>query len=628
LTPALPRVLERTGFTGVLHCTLDDGQFPTGGQSRIEWEGFGGTTIAAIGCLPLDAGRSEVFLRLAETLSNAMNLDHTSAVMFAHWPGRACRWYDDLRRIASYGTVFGNFLSIDEYFEQTSAAGQRAHYSSDKYRSPYLVQDVTAGRGDPISRWSRYFTRRATFETIAAVETLASTCGASPRVRTDQSLAFAVEDSIGATDEAIAELDDQLAKALQKPLGDLAQALTGRGASPERGLLAVNPHSHAEQAIIRRPSSRDCPLTVETPAMGFAWIGSDSEPSHVIERKGWFGWRKVLEMPPLAAENVLRNEFFEIRFDPQLGSIRTISDYSSRDPRLAQQIALRLPHGGEPGSDQNYSIMAADSLQVTSAGPVLGEMVSRGRLLDREGRRVAGFCQTTRVRRGSRVIEVEIELDTDRQPGPNPWDSYYAVRFAWKDETAKLHRSVSLANVPTELTQFESPHFVDICRAKQHTTLLCGGLPYHRRLGLRMLDTLLAVQGETARRFRFGIGIDVPNPASAALAFLSPPLVLADQPSPPSASGWLFHLDCRNVLATHWQWLPASDNGEQGAGVRVRLLETDGCGVRLGMRCFRKVASACEIDKNGAPSANLAVNGDRIDVPIGPHEWVEVDVRF
>ena len=62
--------------------------------------------------------------------------------------------------------------------------------------------------------------------------------------------------------------------------------------------------------------------------------------------------------------------------------------------------------------------------------------------MDREGRRVAGFRQTTRVWRGSRVIELQIELDIDRQPGANPWDSYYAARFAWKDETAALHRSV------------------------------------------------------------------------------------------------------------------------------------------------------------------------------------------
>jgi alpha-mannosidase len=278
--------------------------------------------------------------------------------------------------------------------------------------------------------------------------------------------------------------------------------------------------------------------------------------------------------------------------------------------------------------------MSADELIVTSTGPVLGEMVCRGRLMDREGRRVAGFRQTTRAWRGSRVLELAIELDIDRQPGPNPWDSYYAVRFAWKDETASLYRSVNLANLPTELTQIESPHFLDIRRAKQRTTLLCGGLPFHRRFGPRKLDTLLVVQGETARSFRLGIGIDVPHPMPAALGFLSPPLMLPDQPPPPTTSGWLFHLNCRNVLATHWEPLSHCDESfssrrnDGSGGFRLRLLETDGLGVQLGLRSFRTVASAKKINPGDVPSVKLEVVGDRVNIPIGPHQWIEVEVLF
>ena len=277
--------------------------------------------------------------------------------------------------------------------------------------------------------------------------------------------------------------------------------------------------------------------------------------------------------------------------------------------------------------------MAADELVVTSSGPVLGEIQSRGRLLDREGRRVAGFQQTTRVCRGSRVIELQIELDVERQPGPNPWDSYYAARFAWKDEAASVFRGVNMANLPTELGQFESPHYVDIRRDKQRTILLVNGLPYHRRFG-RRLDTLLVVQGETARSFRLGIGIDVPHPMAAALGFMAPPFLLPDQPRPPMPTGWLFHLDCRNVLATHWEPLRDSSPHTPCAGTpsslgfRVRLLETDGRGVRLGLRCYRPVASARKINPADVPLMELAVEGDRIDIPIGPHQWVEVEGRF
>jgi alpha-mannosidase len=129
---------------------------------------------------------------------------------------------------------------------------------------------------------------------------------------------------------------------------------------------------------------------------------------------------------------------------------------------------------------------------------------------------------------------------------------------------------------------------------------------------------------------------------AAALGFIAPPLVLPDQPRPPAPTGWLFHLDCRNVLATHWEPLrdgdsTVDDNGRELtapgcapeiAGFRVRLLETDGRGVRLGLRCFRNVASAREINPGNEPPTDLTVEGDRIEVSIGPHQWIEVEGQF
>ncbi len=665
LTPVLPQILERHGFAGALHFTLDDGRFPTGNQSRIQWEGIDGTSIEAIGSLPIDAGRAESFLRIAEKLGDAMNLDHTATVMFAHWPGRSSCWYEDVRRIAAYGSVFGAFSTIGDYFQQTTLAGHQSHYQPDEYRSPYLRQDVTAGRRDPISRWVRYFRRRATLEALQTLDTLAMVCGAAAQKgegenengKNAEELANSIEASLAAEDDTDIPLDDRLAKSLDAPLSGFGRAMAGATDSPKRGCLVVNPGSLSQQAELPAFAVLPQPWSVEVPAMGFAWIDPAAEPpTAAIERKGWFGKRKPLAMPPLAEENVLRNEFFEVHFDPHTGGIRTISDYHSRKPRLAQQIALRLPRGGEPGADQNYSVMAADELKVTSAGPVLGEIVSRGRLMDRDGQRVATFRQTTRAWRGSRILELQIELDAERLPGGNPWDSYYAARIAWKDDGAILERGTNMARRSTELTQFESPHFVDICRGKQRTTLLCGGLPYHRRFGPRKLDTLLVTGGETARTFRLGIGIDVPNPLAAALGFLTPALILPDQPPTPTPSGWLFHLDCRNVLATHWEPLPPAgsdtkDNsrgltapgevtapgefavpGEATApaerGFRVRLLETDGRGVRLGLRCFRSVASAQKINRGDVPSMDLEVEGDRISIPLGPHQWIEVEARL
>ena len=100
-------------------------------------------------------------------------------MVLAHWPGRSSPWYDDLRRIAAYGAVLGTFSTVTGYLEDTSVAGQRGSYKPDEYHSPYLRQDVAAGRRDPISRWVRYFRRRAAIESLETLVTLAAVCGSS-----------------------------------------------------------------------------------------------------------------------------------------------------------------------------------------------------------------------------------------------------------------------------------------------------------------------------------------------------------------------------------------------------------------------------------------------------------------
>jgi len=270
--------------------------------------------------------------------------------------------------------------------------------------------------------------------------------------------------------------------------------------------------------------------------------------------------------------------------------------------------------------------MAADEISVTSAGPLLGEIVSRGRLVDREGRRLAGFSQTMRARRGSRVLELTVQLDVDQLPGANPWESYYAVRFAWNDATANVYRSVSLASRPSDCVQLEAPHFIDLRAGEVRTTLLTGGLPYHRRFGLRKLDTLLVVRGETARRFRLGIGIDLPHPVPAAIDFLAPSTVLSETAAPPPGrSGWLFHLDARNVTATYWEPIALAGRVE---GVRVRLLETEGRRTRLGLRSFRPIESARKINPGDEPATELPTENDRMMITLKAHEWVEVEARW
>lgn len=645
LTPALPQILRKHGFVGGLHFTLDDGRFPVGNQSRLRWQGWDGTCLEMLARLPLDAGRSDTFLRVSERLGEILDLDHAATLVFAHWPGHDSPWYQDLQRIATYTNALGTFRTIPDYLNETSVSGQDTKHSADEYRSPYLRQIVESDQFDPISRFVRYNRRRAAAEAFATLTMLnASLTRVPPVSPTAEPLLDEVERSLDSTTPP-ADLDARIDASLQTELGRLHQLLGGSLSGGE-GHLVVNPWT-ASKNVRAESFAPAAPLPtglawpsgpIDVPGMGFAWIGPAAEeptPPKTARRWWWRTKRSAQGPPPLAAENVLRNEFFEVVLNPTTGGIQSVSDYQSRGSRLGQQIAMRLPRGrkvyrdewGSQREDLNfaYSLMAADEVSVAATTPAVGEIISRGRLMDHHGELLAKFVQTTRIRRGSRVLELDLELDPLHLPEADPWRSYYAVRFAWGNDTAKLFRSVSMSSRSSEATQIEAPHFIDVRSDNSRTTILSGGLPYHRRNGLHMLDTLLLVHGETARQFRLGVGFDLPNPMSAALELLRPGLTLSGVASPASKVGWLFHVDVRNVVATHWEPIVAAD---RVAGFRVRLLETEGRRVTPRLRSFRSLQSACKLPHGESPATELALAGDRVTLEMGPNEWAEIECRW
>jgi alpha-mannosidase len=661
MTPFLPQILDYLGFTGVLHATLDDGRFPVGNTSRLRWEGIDGTTVESLLRVPIDAARAEGFLRLPHALSGVTDMDNQPTMIFAHWPGSTSPWYEDIHRARRYTAVLGSFRTLPDYIEQTGMSGHQIVLKADEYRAPYLKQAVAAGQVDPISRWVAYSARRAAAEsaqTIAAMATLAcgkaAVCVNELLDDIDSSLTPAKDSAV--LDDRVRQVTGFAAANFVEAIGGVRQAFqpdllasqAGNPDVPPAGLLFINPLSVSRRvfadvtdldslpevagAVLRsQEEAGRKSIVVEIPPLGFAFAGPGGDPEAVKpapRRFGLFPFRKAPRQRPMAelvtpgGGAIMRNEFFELTIDPHTGAIRSIFDFHSRGPRLAQQIAMRFPGTEE---EVAYSIMAADEISVLASGPARGEVLVRGRLLDRGGQLMAGFRQTTRVTWGSRVIDVEVELDPQRLPEGDPWSSYYAARFAWSDDAPTLYRGLNQATLATEATHLESPSFVEIRGNAGRTTILTAGLPYHRRQGLRMLDTLLLVRGETARRFRFGIGIDLQHPMAAALDFISPTPKALLAAGPKNNSGWLFHLDSRAVIATHWDAILTSG---VVAGFRVRLLETEGRQGSLGLRSFRTIASAQKAGGADRPPIDLTVEGDRVTVPMRPYEWAEVEGRF
>jgi alpha-mannosidase len=643
LTPVLPQVLSRAGFHGAVHFTLDEGQFPREGQSKTRWEGLDSSAINALTRVPLDADLPESFLSFPQKMGETMDLDHVAVVGFAHWPGVARDWFDDLRRISKYVPVLGRFVTIGEFLTVTDSPGHLTKFTPDQYRAPYLKQAVIRQQADPLWRIAGHYRRRVAADAARAVATLATLLSGAA-APTCGDLIDEVERAQSA-DAVPADLDDRLANAASDAMQRFADALPRSGTAVP-GVLVANPHNFTRRIAVPLPDSVTSPTidgavkhvqdepgaryaSVELPSMGFAWIGAGTAPAAAASRK-----KKSAEKP-LAEERLLRNEFCEVTFDEATGGIRSVHDYKQRGNRLSQQLGFRLPGQRpkpgdvwrDPDLEAAYAGMVAESVEITSAGPVLGEIVSRGGLVDPEGRRLAGFQQRVQVWRGSPVIVLEVTLEIDEQPRADPWNSYYASRFAWADETADVFRGVHQATLPTEAKKLEAPLFVELRAEKFRTTILTGGLPYHRRVGPRMLDSLLVVRGEQRRTFRLGIGLDLPYPQTHALDLLAPPMLIAQTAAPPAsgAAGWLCHVDLKNIVATHWDTLE-----EEGrvVGFRARLLETEGRPGRARLRTFRPISAARQVDFRDETLVSLGLEADAVLLDFTAHEWVAIEARW
>lgn len=631
LNPLLPQVLERLGYIGALHTSFEQGRCPEGTQAKTQWEGCDGSFIDTIAKPPTDAAKSSTFLRLAQQLGESMDMDHVATICLAHWPGQSSPWYQDLLRCTHYGAALGKMVTIEEFFGETYAPGHRDRFSADQYRSPYLRQSQVQKTPDPLSETALHWQADAARQTRCGMAMLLAAVSGSDLTATDPS------DEVESTAPDTQTLAEQFSTAL--PRRDEAE----RG-----GLLVVNPLNFprrvpvdvsrlASLPQVGRPiyaaaasDSRSWAM-VDVPSMGFVWLAANESAGGAAADNV----RLVEDRRQRDGLVALRNEYFEALIDPTTGALKAFKDYNARQSRLGQQLALRRErrpdrnraHGADLNESADYSVMAADEIEITSATSVLGEVSVRGRLLDRDGQILARYDQQFRIWRGRRVLEIDVQLDPKVELEVDPWKEYFACRFAWPDETAQFSSSLLGTSQAREARRCESPLFYELSAGDQRTSIFPTGLPYARRTGYRMLDTLLIVPHESQRRFRLGIGVDVANPAHEALHLLAPPLVVTQQPAPPQPanSGWFFHFDSRCVMATWWQ--PVVDNGRV-VGAEFRLLETHGRPARTRVSCFRPLQSAVRVDFRGASLGACPIDQGRALLELTAHEWSQFEIRW
>jgi alpha-mannosidase len=615
LTPALPQILKKLGFQGVFHFSLDDGKVPQSGQAKLRWEGIDGSVIDALSRPPQDANRPETYLSFAMKMGESMDMDFVATVSMAHWPGQTRLWHDLMQRTARFGPALGRFATADEYFEESASVGHNDSFEADRYTTNYLRQDIIRNVENPLS-------------TVATqwVDSLAQ--------QADAALRLAAAAVIGT---------DQPADGSSTPAQVLAETVT----EPGDGTLAVNPWPATSRIPLTFDNLAAAPTAagfvyareqpehgkravIDVPPVGFAWVGAGDGPTTANATKSLFGKKREASV---AEDLVLRNEYFELRVHPQSGGIQSITPFSSRSNLITQLLAMRLGEKStEPGQRWRdpdelavYSEMKADNIQIVSSSPVYGAIESTGQLLSPDGEPVATFRQQMQVWRGSRLVNLTIDIDPILKLRADPWRSYIANRLAWGDEGATVTRSFHETTQTVDAKRFASPLHVGIDNGTHKLTLLPHGMPYHRLTGFRMLDSLLIVRGETRRSFRLSLGVDIPQAYLAACQEMVPAAVVTGVGRPQPDHAWLFHTGARNIAMTNWE--PWIKEGEF-IGVRCRMLETAGLPARAKVAGPRNFTSGRVVDLLGEPISDCPIEDGRAVVEIAPFEWSEVELRW
>lgn len=679
LTPVLPQLLQLLGYRGVLHFAPYDGwRLGDENQSLIRWKGLDGTGIDALTRYPVNASDNTAYFDLPGKLGRILDTDSVATVTFAHFPGAPTRWLDDFLRMNAYAPALGEFALIEDYFSKSADAEHPTSYGLEKYRTNALSLAAEQGQTDPISRWTRFF--QADFSAQAREALRALTALIRPRSSEDPSdpaasLAQCAESIVRGGDssrtglllinplcvERTVYLDVSSFERLPKQGGNILLARENRQSDTPDGPLRKE-------------------IAVKLPPMGYTWVEeeavfessspSSAEPnannssgsSGMLRRLGSLlrPGGKLLQEPPLLEQVEikldgggverhyrLRNERFELKIDGTSGGIVSLRIPGVRGNRLAQQLALRLPRRdrekdqrAEDDPNFGYTIMAADRFVPESTGPLTGRLRVEGRMVHPEGRTAARFTIRYTIRRAAQVVEIEAELHPETIPwqagpdtgGSDPWDAYFCVRSAWSDETFTLYGGVHDGHHPidSEVKLLQLPEFVDLRNETDALTFLTPGLPYHRRIGLRRLDTLLIAGNESARRFRYGFGLDLEEPIDGALAFrLDGETEIGNWALPSTApkhpSSWLLLIGARNVISLRWE---VKEDPKGTLRLRTVLLETEGRTAVFRLRACRPVRRALRRDLQNQETGELELVDGEVRLRMHGREILPIELVF
>lgn len=385
----------------------------------------------------------------------------------------------------------------------------------------------------------------------------------------------------------------------------LAERILQRGEDGKNGILLLNPCSftrrigmetestsgpQAAKGVLAANQSMDkSESIIEVPGLGYTWVplADTANPP------------KFSNKFKLADENSVRNEFFEAEIDRISGGLKAFRDLKTRANRLSQQLVANLG-----------STMKADTIRVSSTGPLFGEIQSEGTITGTNQEVIAKFKQTIRAWLGRPMLEINIEINPTEPLRGDRWSNYIASRFAWPHDQVTMHRGHEGRVASTHNLRMESCDFIEWKWGPRKTFLFTKGLSYFEKQGDSKIDTLLITEGENQTHFSIGLSMDRDHPFQMAMALDSPIYIQkVNKGAPPAGpTGWFFHIDAPN-LVLHQISFKADESSAY-----LLLEETEGFATPCDIRCVKTPKRACFLDLQNNDQGDLSIRDDSVTI--------------
>lgn len=620
--PNVPSWVQVTGLRRAMMLSFDGAVVPSYRATVVNWTAPDGKSIDAFTRAPQPAHKAETFFNLVYTLHTSISQDSAPTLAIMHQGEPANPLYDDWLALSKLGPALGEWTTFSRYFSDALAGEYIGTTNADEFFSDYLEERTNAHRPDPVSAFGAHMRARRRVEsayTLAAIQRSLSASGPTDEDNRELENLKRYEDDLEAT--GLSPLFDPSASPAtpeRRWAEKLAERLQGRSTANQPGVMLLNPCAFTRRVAVEiegvtghlaiegpvKASQTDggvAKTVVEVPPLGFAWVPrtGGSAPNKPRIR--------------LADGNMVRNEYFEAEIDPATGGIKSFRDVRTRAPRVGMQVVYN------PGSRAEGT-----GFEVTQSGSALGEIVSKGRLLNEQNEELATFRVRLRSWLSRPVLDLRVEIEPAHLPTGYPWHAYYGVRFAWRDERAAIMRGVNGLAAVSGHTRPVSPDFVEVRLGRMGTTILTGGLPFVQRHGNRMLDAILIPEGETVRSFDLGLALDRDYPMQAAVGMVSPIAMVPTTKGPPhiGPSGWLFQIDTPNLLLHEMR--PVADGSR---AFIATLQETTGShGGTAELRCVRDPVSASFVDGDDHATSGLTIEGDAVRLEYAAGELFRIRV--